>query len=851
MPKKRKVQLRRCSLCGKTGHNRARCELNLKKNKVEKTAKIKQENHLLKNDSLVSAPKTAKSKIINIKHNQLTYRSPHVINLKKEEKNIWNDIQIWQQKPVAKEKRVVVDLAGMVRQANNRPVVEVIEKIVARPVVVPAKKLKIKKTHRAFGLVMKEFFENIKHDFTSRVEDVRTSLGNTSHNFKNAFSFRKLVYSTLVILLLASLPFPSIAYYRSVKDTSSKVVEESTNAFLSLQSSTVAAFQSNLDQAQYDLNSALQSFDNATSIMDKEHTALQFVAGLLPVVGKQVTSRQHLLTAGHHLALGNTYLVKGIRESENSDLNMNDRIKVLANHLKSSIPQYEEALKQLSSVSNEVVPVEYQAAFSEFKVLFATLIDDMKDITSLSSALDSIFGGDQLKRYLLVFQNNNEIRPTGGFMGSFALLDIQKGKILNIDIPGGGTYDLKGQLKTEVEPPTPLLLSNKRWEFQDANWFPDFSASAEKMEWFYEQSRNTSVDGVIAINATVLERLLKVLGPVENETYNLSLDEDSALTTLQQEVEIDYDKESNKPKQVIADLASQFLSQTGKLDAVSAVKLLSELNEALNQKEIQVYFNDEHIQNKIKSFGWTGEVSSINNHQDYLLVVNTNIQGQKSDAKIKQVVEHQAFVQEDGTIYDTVIVHRSHLGTKGEQFYGVNNVNYIRVYVPAGSELIQAGGFAYPAEDSFKVPEDWYIEDTDLAEYEEEIGFHPETGTRITNEFGKTAFGNWMMTEPGEASSVYFTYKLPFKAWDQNNKIDKTWKDYLAVTKVKDSSRYSLVVQKQSGINSDFSTRVIYPTAWYPVWSSNERIELASNGMEYNGVLNKDLVLGLVVESNN
>lgn len=817
---------RLCSVCRKEGHNKSKCPV------------------------LHTQKKPAKSKIINIKHNQLTYRSPHVINLKKEVNSVWDNVQVFSQTPVAKEKRVVVDLASMVRQVNSKPVMKEIEETIVRSVVAPAQKIKIKKTRRAFGLVMKEFLSNINNSFTSRIGDIKTGLKNTRNNFKKGFSFRKLAYSTLVILLLASLPFPSIAYYRSVKDTSNRVVEESTNAFLSLQSSTVAAFQSDLDQAQFDLNAALQSFGNATSVMEKEHRALQYVVGLLPVVGKQVTSRQHLLIAGHHLALGNTYLVKGIKESENNDLILNDKIKILVNHLKSATPQYEEALKQLSSVDNEAIPTEYQESFDEFKVLFATLIDDMHDMTSLSSALDSIFGGDQLKRYLLVFQNNNEIRPTGGFMGSFALIDIQKGKIINIDIPGGGTYDLKGQLKTEVEPPTPLLLSNNRWEFQDANWFPDFAASAQKMEWFYEQSRNTTVDGVIVVNATVLQRLLKVIGPVENEIYNLNLDVDNALTVLQQEVEINYDRESNKPKQVIEDLALQFLINIKNLDRASVIKIVSELNEAMTEKEIQVYFNDNNIQNKFRNFGWTGEITLTNDQQDYLLVVNTNIQGQKSDAKIKQVIEHQAYVQEDGTIYDTVVVHRSHLGMKGEQFYGANNVNYIRIYVPAGSTLIEAGGFAYPAEEYFKVPEDWYEKDLDLANYEKEIGIDPKTGTRITSEFNKTVFGNWMMTEPGETSSVYFTYKLPFKAWDVNTKLQKNWKDYLVISNVRDSSRYSLVVQKQSGINSDFSTRIIYPTGWYPVWSSGEEIELARNGVEYFGQLNKDLVLGLVVENN-
>ena len=109
MPKKRKVQLRRCSLCGKTGHNSARCELNPKNNKVEKTAKTRQEKHLLKNDSLVSTPKKT-GKIVNIKYNQLTYRSPHVINLKKEKKNVWEDNQVWKENTDKKEKQVHVDL---------------------------------------------------------------------------------------------------------------------------------------------------------------------------------------------------------------------------------------------------------------------------------------------------------------------------------------------------------------------------------------------------------------------------------------------------------------------------------------------------------------------------------------------------------------------------------------------------------------------------------------------------------------------------------------------------------------------------------------------------------------------
>ena len=859
MKTKRKVQLRSCSLCGRNGHNKASCKNILAETKVEKKAKPSQKINLSVNKKLVNktvvgdslvTKKVKSGKYIAITREVGNKPSPHVINLKKKEESIWDKIDIYQEKKVVKEKRAVVDFAEMVKVANATSSRK--SKVESRKLLFQDRKVKkIKKPIRLpsfdfdFGFVF-DFIDGIKNNFESGVRSLESAF--------RLFNYKKLAYSTIVLLIFASLPFPAIGYYKDVKDASARVVEASTNAFLSLQSSTVAAISANVDQAQFDLNSALVSFGEASDIVDREHTVLQYVAGLLPVVGKQVSSRQHLLTAGHHLALGNTYLVKGIREAENAeDLSLTDRFIVLANHLQSSIPQYKEALLDLSAVSESAVPVEYQQSFSDFKLLFATFIDDMTDLVELSRSLDSIFGSDSFKRYLLVFQNNHELRPTGGFMGSFAILDVQKGKIMNLDIPGGGTYDLQGQLDKYVKPPLPLQLSNKRWEFQDSNWYPDFPASAEKMEWFYEHGRGATVDGVIAINASVLERLLTILGPVSNEEHGITIASDNALSELQYEVEVDYDKQENKPKEVLSDLAPQFLESMGNLDAINAVRLLTELHEALGQKEIQVYFNDDVTQKKMESFGWGGEILENQKNQDYLNVISTNIQGQKSDAKINQTIEHQAIVGEDGSVINTVVITREHTGTPGEMFYGVNNVNYLRVYVPEGSELLEAGGFVYPPEDAFRVPENWYEDDVDLEKQETEVAIHSKTGTRITEEFGKTAFGNWNMVEPGQTSKIYFTYKLPFKVslgkdFEVAN-MDK-WKD-MFTGQNNEMSRYSLIVQKQSGINSDFSSQIIYPDGWSPIWQENDNLELASNGAEFKTTLETDQVFGIIMEKKN
>jgi len=807
---------RRCSCCRRPGHTKNNCPLKGGK-KVE-----------------------AKTKLVYVRFASQHIKSQHIVDLTEQRKESPLDgVNAFQEKAHLREERVVVDLAEMVRKENSKL------KNQNSKLTDKAVEMVVKKKHTEdLGRIIKRLITNIKYPIS---------------NIQLSFNYRRLAVATIVLFLCVAIPFPTIGYYQKLRSDGAQVVTQSSNAFLSLQSSTVAALQANFLQAQSDLNSALESFSTAQNILDKDHKALVYVMSVLPIVGEQVQSRQHLLLAGHHLALGNTYLVKGIKETgEGVNLPMTEKLSVLAEHLRSAIPQYEEAINDLLQVDESIIPVEYQQSFYDFKILFSTFVNDMKDIRLLSQSLDALLGSEQPKRYLVMFQNPHELRPTGGFMGSFAILDVQKGRVTNLEIPAGGTYDLQGQLDVFIKPPTPLQVLNKRWDFQDANWFPDFPTAAKKIAWFYQHGRNSTVDGVIAINATVLERFLSVLGPLSVEKFGMQVASEDALVKLQKQVEVDYDKEENKPKEVIGDLAGQLLNRMQGLNTISAVRLAAELHEALAQKEIQVFVENQTKELAgLQEFGWTGEIASTNDKQDYLLVVNTSVSGNKSDARMEQTIDHQAVVQDDGSIIDTVVIKRKNNGTKDEQFYGGDNIDYLRVYVPSGAELIEAGGFATPPEQMFKVPEEWYKIDTDLQLFEAGEIVHQGTGTRITQEFGKTAFGNWVITPPGETSVAYVTYKLPFKAIAAQKIVVQTKKQMvlakvqsalLTGTEKKVYSSYGLLVQKQSGIDSQFTTQIIYPNAWEPVWETNKDLSLALNGAEYGGKLKTDMVFGLIME---
>ncbi len=833
--KQRKTQVRKCSICQKTGHNKSRCPEFLsstKKHDNKETPVLRMYIHEEKSHSA----------------------SPHMVNLKTQN-NPWERIGAFSPNPNCPEYYSYKN--KIEEQVFTPPKVTVCPKIDLPTVNLVKPKKKISFWQSFFSRLesfkdertAKKTFNKVVAKknaelLTISFEDKKEILAETNKPIEQKTQIKKVVtpinwptrlirlsWQTAIAIILILAPFKANSFYQSVKLTTEKIATEGTHGFMALQESTSAITQSDLEGAEFFITSALQNFDNAMEAMNGNHKLLQKIASAVPILSNEVQSRQKIITAGHKIALGNTYFIKGLSTAQsNEETPLTERIKFIISYIKSAIPNYEAALADMAEIDPSVLPLEYQNVFKDFRLLFATFLDDLENLTELGRAIDEIFGGEGLRRYLIVFQNPHEIRPTGGFLGSFAIIDVKNGKIVNLDIPAGGSYDLQGQLDAYVEPPTPLLLSNKRWEFQDSNWFPDFPASAQKMLWFYRHARQVTADGVIAINATVLERLLSIIGPVHDTERALTLDSSNAIVAIQKIVEEGPEKADNKPKQIISDLAPLFINYILNSKPEHITPLLLNLSEALEKKEIQAYFVDEEVENTIKTYGWSGQILPIKNDQDYLMVVNANVQGQKSDAYIIQNISHEAEVAEDGSIINTVVITREHTGTQGEKLYGQTNINYLRLYVPLGSELISAGGFTWPDERSFRAPDAWTKKDEFLMETEKEIGFDDTTGTRLSEEFGKTVFGNWIIINPGETGQIFFKYRLPFK---MNVVGDETTKNIFKkfVSENYDTSGYQLIVQKQSGQKSMFESQIIYPLSWFPSWHDGNDSVLAGNGL--------------------
>lgn len=815
-----------CGLCRQTGHNKRRCSLR-PANAGLKRGKVKGRPPSVEIARETKSPEQRSAVVIStVPHAAL---SAHIVHLCREDRHgRIAQIPVYEEAVEERHSRASIDLARIVSNAN---------KIAAAPSTRPVRRISERNIVSAF----------VRRCIRSCGAAFARAASGVAHTLQFQPEWKRVVPAALVIVIVAALPVPTMHYYRGLRKTGAEVVDASTQGFFSLHESTRAAMRADMAQAGKDLERAIQSFSRADALLSGMPERVLWALKFLPGLGERAAAGEALVSAGHHVALGNMYVVQGMEAADaRPEMPQTERLEILREHLLSGIAQYDHALASLGRIDPDVLPVEYRSMFADARILFASFVEDMRDVTELSDAVRLLFGGEEFRRYIVVFQNTHEVRPTGGFMGSFAVVDVQKGRILNIEVPPGGTYDVQGQLSVYQKPPLPLQAVNKRWEMQDANWSPDFPTTAKKIAWFYEHSRGATVDGVIAVNATVLERLLGIFGPMRLAASGLELEKESAIKAIQKETHSPEARAAGAPKQVIGDGVAAVLDASKEIEKEDVLRLAVSLNDALGKKEIQIFAEDTHVQETLARFGWTGGMQTVTPDQDYVFLAVANLQGGKTDANIEQSIEHEALVAEDGSVTDTVVIRRRHAGAPDDPVYGAANIAYVRLYVPSGAEILDAGGFTYPAEESFHVPEAWYESDPAVEAMEKETRIHEASGTRIAVESGKTVFGNWMAASAGETSVAHITYRLPLRLASKSAQ-PSGWSAILFPKHAKtDTMRYSVYAQTQSGIASDFSSRIIFPDGWHPVWRSDDRVSLAENGGIVETTLDADMVFGLV-----
>ncbi len=538
-----------------------------------------------------------------------------------------------------------------------------------------------------------------------------------------------------------------------------------------------------------------------------------------------------LFKAEKYLSEAEKYLIAALNDKQIKKQIVTEQIIDWQNNLSIALPKIQIANYYLTQVNLKTIVNQNRNEFNQIKIYLSKLENNIQELLEYSKMLSQILGQEKKQRYLVILQDDNKMRPTGGFIENFILIDVSQGIIKKVEMS-----DIAYPQKKSIQSPYPLNLINPTWQEQDANWFFDFPSSAQKIIWFYQKLRGSKkIDGVISLNASLIPKILKFVGPIKMLEYSTTINDENFLKIKKQTVNLkineqetqtdlllNINQENINQENIISDFIPQLLNKilSPQNNSEQSLKILEIVNEALSKKDIMFYSNNFDLQKNILQNNWAGEIKSINNG-DYLAVVNINV-NQESDENIKQLVDLQTQILDDGTIINTTKVTRIY---SENQFINSKNLNYIKLYVPKGSVLLEIKGFKKLPITTFS---NEYSIDADLSKIQKQTLIDEETNTRISQEFNKTVFGNWIETTPEKSTTIAFKYKLPFKL--QDLKINKNSQGFFQKIYKKTAQKFNLInetlpyqilIQKQSGKKDElWKYSINLPVDWRLVWQN-------------------------------
>ncbi len=255
-----------------------------------------------------------------------------------------------------------------------------------------------------------------------------------------------------------------------------------------------------------------------------------------------------------------------------------------------------------------------------------------------------LFGDNEEKKYLILFQNNNELRPSGGFISAYGILDIKDG---NINLYFADSYNLTNTTDLPDAPkPFNIFLDDskfKGWYFRDSNFDIDFRDAAEDIEDLFWQQSNKSegnFDGIIAVNFELLEDIVEIY---KIEIDGIKLNRENLFSTLENKVKnIDthniYDLQTRK--NILSELTTELINEA-KFAFSKYDDILEAINNGLEKKKILLFFKDEKLQEIAEEQGWAGRVDP-ENYTNFIHTNIANIGGRKSDRYVQK--NHKYFV---------------------------------------------------------------------------------------------------------------------------------------------------------------------------------------------------------------
>lgn len=437
-------------------------------------------------------------------------------------------------------------------------------------------------------------------------------------------------------------------------------------------------------------------------------------------------------------------------------------------------------------------------------------------VSKIRAGMDSFFyimaidGGR--RDFLVLMQNEMELRPTGGFIGSFGVLSFEDGQFLSLEI--SDIYDIDGQLKGHVEPPVPIkeILGEASWYLRDANWKADFSEAAVDMEWFFKKETGREIDGIISINLSVAKAILDEVGEVWVPDFDENINSNNLFDQAEFYSENSFFAGSRQKSTFLGKLSGQLMEEIKNQKGMGQIGLIRAILDSLDKNEMQIYLKDKEKASALADLGWDGSMYSggcsvENCVADYLYMVEANLGVNKANYFLKRSIDKTVDIS-DRAVTRVVKVSYENM-SRTTAWPGGDYKNYMRVYVPADVNI-------------------------------SEVSIYDSDDTNNRRVLGKK---DLEVKTVGDKKELAFLVTVPVT---KKRTVEMRYSSQIDLNTFSDFS-YLSYVQKQSGYgDTPIVSLVSYPDAWLVI--QVEPAATVVNGkLLFSEILDRDLSVGVVI----
>jgi len=336
--------------------------------------------------------------------------------------------------------------------------------------------------------------------------------------------------------------------------------------------------------------------------------------------------------------------------------------------------------------------IPFQLMKPTVKEQFQKKIAQMRKMKKIVTLLPELLGEKEEQTILLLFANNMELRPGGGFIGSFAIVKTKYFGLQDLQLLD--VYDADGQLTGHVTPPNPIrdYLNQPHWFLRDSAFFPDFYDTYQQATFFLQKELGLgSWSGAGLITTSGVKDIIGAFDELYLPDFKEKITKDNFYIKTQYYVEHDFFPGSTQKKSFLNSVVQQLLSQT---ELANPLLLSEAVVEGFDQKNIVLFMNADEPQKKLDELYWSGRLATPfcppsakqNCYTDFQFPLDANLGVNKTNFFVDQTYTTKTTIDNDGFINTTITIQYTN-NSLSDVFPGGPYKNYFQVLLPTESQL--------------------------------------------------------------------------------------------------------------------------------------------------------------------